>query len=427
MRTDPVPAALPLNPGALRAFVEALGFGPGHSDGLPFWVDDAWVGPPDHWPGRWVRGNRFARLRDGIDPRYEGLEDEEVARAMWEAGRVPVGLAGTPEAVDSVFDEPLGAALVRVSGARTADGTAPIFAYSATFPHHLQVRARSLTELWGRAALARWELANGHPPASRALMLAPIRLDPVSLHSAAAGVGPGWRSVLGMEGDAPPRTWPTREPRVHGTSLPVDADPAAFCAAFTERWEAPRSCDREALEELLRPLRWAEPDAVPGWFDTLRAARQAAALRRPGAPASEREVQAGLVAVDAVLASQPLPHRDRHHPLDPIHAGLAAAASRMPAGSAVHAALSASGALAVARAVAADALSRLGDEHAEVLADAIGRMHPADQRAVLEALRSFPRHAGVIAVFDQVAATTTVDTLRRSATRWAGDLRAGHS
>lgn len=242
---------LPLDDTALQAFVAALGLSPGDVPMLE--PDGSWDGEA-LWPYQYPE-RRFASWRQDVDRRYEGVEDEDVAREMIAKGQYPVAIAGDPAGADELFKDSTGSVYLRVPGARTPEGTIPIFFFDHDKRDILTVAARSRAEHQARKAVEVWAKKNDKRSEVRELLEAPIALDPTSLHDAAAGLFEGWRRALGAPA-SPPAPVPPAPVRPVATGGALIGLPtfAAYKVAYNSKYILARAFDPADLEEVARPF-----------------------------------------------------------------------------------------------------------------------------------------------------------------------------
>jgi len=346
---------------------------------------------------------------------------------------------------------------------RTMDGHCPVLFLDHDHPWQVRAVARSLPELYARKVLD--DRLEGTLP-----------LDPASLVGFGEDLADGWRAAVGL----PPRTTPLQrrtrvwQEVVEGAALGSHETLEAFGPAYTSRFILADRVDAAALPELLRPLQWWNDQGWPDLDDALRnlMARLATLAHRSAREDSDayrtRELLAGAELLDGLLQTGQVALRPHETPEDVVRSACGAALEvltgershwgplpeddgercldAVPEMASFHQGwegIVSPGVLAqgdvVALRRAQDLLQqvstmkntvyslvrRCGDEHLEALDAVVDQQLPADQVLLLHGLDAFPKHPGVLALYDRVLRDSPHEFVTKSVTRYRDRVARG--
>lgn len=462
---------LPLDDAGLRAFVATLGLG--HGDVPMLQADGTWD-EEALWKYEY-RDRRFADWRETADRRYEGVEDEDVAREMMAKGQYPVSIAGDPAGADELFKDSSGSVFLRVPGARTVEGTVPIFFFDHDKRDILTVSARSRAEHHARKALEVWAEKNDKRQEVREILEAPILLDPSSLHGAAGTLFEGWRRAIGAP-ESPPAPIPPAPVRKLAVGPPLDAPTfAGFKDAYNSKYILAQGFNAADLEEIARPFLWFEKPFEELDFHMRNCmARMLAlvSLRSDGKVSRWKleGVMDGLKLLDAIVQNGQIAVAPNKDPIDELRTAADAAADLLepdkergwrmdrspddgktvlddvPPMKEFHEgwrgivpdALLDQGdrvsyedlkelcaGLVQLKNAAYNLVRKGGDDHVDNIAALLPRLLPADQLYLLHGLDAFPKNPAVIALYERVIAETAYDHVREKVTAYLSRVRTG--
>jgi hypothetical protein len=286
----------------------------------------------------------------------------------------------------------------------------------------------------------------------------------------------GWRQAIGL----PPRGTPLErrgrivQDEVCGAALDGIDTLEAFQEAYTQRFILADRVDAAALPDLLRPLGWWNDASFVDLDAALRniMARVAALAHHEAREGTDRyrvqELLAGAQLLDGLLQSGRIELHPHQNPEDVLRDACSAALEtltgdrfhdgplpdddgarlldRTPDMAAFHrgwqgivpddvlaqgdhvAFVVAQGLtrhLSLMKNTIYNLIRHCGDEHLEALAALVPDLLPADQVLVLHGLDNFPKHPGVLALYDRVLADTPYDHVRESVGRYRARVASG--
>jgi len=446
-------------------------------DALRTWLATLPDAPPlgdlrEGWPQHWYVEPRLADWREIADPRYEGLEDVDLAVAAMARGELPGHLVDHDAWIDELFKDGGGNVYLILPDVRTVDGHTPVFFFDHDKPYRVTAAARSLPELYAREVV-RDTLGRDHPLHEG--LDDPLPLDPASLTGFADDLADGWREACGL----PPRSTPLErrarlfQDEVHGAALGDIDTLDAFQEAYTQRFILADRVDAEALPDLLRPLRWWDDGGFVDHDAALRnAMARTLALANEEATGGDRyrtqQLLAGAKLLEGLLQTGRVELKPHQSPEQVLTDAFGAAhealtGERFPWGDlpdddgarlldsvpdmkafhdgwkgivpdevlaqgdvlAFRIAKDLTNHLNLMKNTIYNLLRRSGDEHLDALSELVPTLLPADQVLVCHGLDAFPKHPGVLALYDRLLAETPYDYVKDSVGRYRERVATG--